>query len=194
LIGDLVDTLCCLGAKPVLIQAAHRGLIKELKCSFEDCRCPDGREFFETKASRRLWAPSADRFPVPGRDGGEYVPDNVRLVHFSCNAMDGGRVGGKISKPTLTRDQRAAGGRNSHGHGTLTHEQHVAAGKASAAARTPEQHAAFGRSRQGATYEYKPRESTAASVAAMWARMTPEERAARGAAISAGRRKRVVAA
>jgi hypothetical protein len=60
-----------------------------LQCSMEACICPDGREHFERHGR---WRVSADRFPIPGRDGGLYTPDNVRLAHLACNQSEKGRV------------------------------------------------------------------------------------------------------
>ncbi len=33
---------------------------------------------------------TADRYPVPGSNGGKYEPHNVRLAHAACNSMAGG--------------------------------------------------------------------------------------------------------
>src|ERR1017187_9478289 len=87
----IVDDLISLRAAAVLAIAAERGLIIELSCAMPECRCPEGRDYFEPTRRRSLWAPSPDRWPIPGRDGGKYTPDNVRLSHFSCNVAEGGR-------------------------------------------------------------------------------------------------------
>jgi hypothetical protein len=87
----LADQLLRLRADAVLVLAAERGLILELSCAMPECRCPEGRSHFEKKGMRGHWAPSADRFPVPGRDGGTYVPENIRLAHGSCNWAEGGK-------------------------------------------------------------------------------------------------------
>jgi hypothetical protein len=91
----LADDLVRLGAGGVLVLAAERGLIVELVCLMPVCLCPEGRGWFEKRGGDggyRLWGPSADRWPVPGRDGGLYTTDNVRLSHLSCNNADGGRL------------------------------------------------------------------------------------------------------
>ena len=87
----IVDDLISLRAAAVLAIAAERGLITELACAMLECRCPEGRNYFEPTRRRSLWAPSPDRWPIPGRNGGKYTPDNVRLSHFSCNVAEGGR-------------------------------------------------------------------------------------------------------
>lgn len=61
------------------------------QCEADVCQCPHGRSYFETAGP---WVPSPDRYPVPGRLGGAYSLDNVRLTHQNCNKADGGRVGG----------------------------------------------------------------------------------------------------
>jgi hypothetical protein len=92
IMSDAADQLVALGAAAVLAVAAERGLITDLWCQMPECRCPKGRSYFEKRRRYNPWAPSADRYPVPGRDGGLYVPDNVRLAHLICNQADGGRA------------------------------------------------------------------------------------------------------
>jgi hypothetical protein len=105
----LVDKLIALHADSVLGIAAERGLITELACQMPECRCPEGRNYFEERRGRRSkWAPSADRFPIPGRDGGLYAPDNVRLSHASCNFADGGRATRGIKRTAEMRAKSAA--------------------------------------------------------------------------------------
>ncbi len=90
------------GANPILVFAATKGLIKVMKCEMPICELEleqeNGRYFFETcrgreMASSRKWAPSPDRYPIPARDGGRYVPENVRLAHHRCNLLEGSRAG-----------------------------------------------------------------------------------------------------
>ena len=86
--------LVVLKAPPILIAAAREGLIAALECAMPECLCPEGRSHFVAATGRRgPWIPTPDRWPVPGRDGGEYVPSNVRLAHARCNYSDGNRVG-----------------------------------------------------------------------------------------------------
>ena len=89
---DIANCLLDLNSTAVLVLAAERGLIGGLACAMEECRCPEGRKHFEPKRGWNRWAPSADRYPIPGRDGGQYTPDNVRLSHFQCNRAEGGRA------------------------------------------------------------------------------------------------------
>lgn len=106
---DVARTLTELHAAPVLILAALDGLIATVACAMPVCTCPKGRTYFERKGNRRygVWAPSADRFPLPARSGGEYVPTNVRLAHLSCNNSDGGKIGGKVSGAAVSPARRA---------------------------------------------------------------------------------------
>jgi hypothetical protein len=86
----LARTLVDLGARRVLIGAAIDGLIRVLECTMPACKCPGGRGYFERRSgSYERWAPSADRYPLVGRDGGSYDADNVRLAHYSCNVAAG---------------------------------------------------------------------------------------------------------
>jgi len=119
----LVDQLCDLRADPILISAALHGQISSLECRFVDegtCLCPDGTGFFTKRGSPRNnpWAPSADRWPVPGRDGGEYVIENVRLAHFKCNVVAGSRAMQMRWRGTL--EQRAWSSRPKPGNGYAT--------------------------------------------------------------------------
>ena len=73
----------------VLLAAAAAGTITALECAMPKCVCPEGRGHFERAGVRSPWAPSADRYPLPGRDGGKYDVANVRLAHRRCNTLDG---------------------------------------------------------------------------------------------------------
>lgn len=171
---DLADELLELGVKnAALILAVERGLITELACTMEECFCPEGRTFFEDvgklaggRGKANKWAPSPDRWPIPGRDGGKYVPENVRLAHFQCNRLEGpqhgnsspggkarmaalsleerqalSRLAGLAASRKMTPEQKSARGRA--GHKNLTPEQEFArsskGGKASMAALTAEE-------------------------------------------------------
>ena len=96
---DLIDALCDLEARAVLIKAAHHGLINTLECAMEICLCPEGRGFFAPHGCREPWQLTADRFPIPGREGGKYTIENVRLAHLKCNVSAGGKVGGAMGGP-----------------------------------------------------------------------------------------------
>ena len=102
----LADKLLALHSAAVLVLAAERGLVAELACAMPDCVCPEGREHFEPKRGFNFWAPSADHYPVPRRDGGPLTPDNVRLSHFQCNRVDGCSAGGRSGTGGLARKTR----------------------------------------------------------------------------------------
>jgi hypothetical protein len=88
------NDLITLGAPCILRQAVRGGLITALECAMPICLCPAGRSHFDATTGRRgPWIPTPDRWPVAGRDGGEYVPSNVRLAHARCNYAEGNRVG-----------------------------------------------------------------------------------------------------
>lgn len=59
-----------------------------------------------------------DRYPIPGRDGGTYHIDNVRLACRSCNSGDGA-VNSRASSVTagMTRAQRRRWKRETRRHG-----------------------------------------------------------------------------
>ncbi len=101
--STVADQLIALGAAAVLAVAAERGLISELSCAMPECKCPEGREHFKERRQYNPWAPSADRWTVPGREGGKYLPTNVRLAHFQCNRAEGGKYGGKYVRSAATR-------------------------------------------------------------------------------------------
>lgn len=76
----------------VLLAAAAAGTITALECAMPKCVCPEGRAHFERVGIGSPWAPSADRWPLPGREGGRYAIENVRLAHRRCNTLDGTRI------------------------------------------------------------------------------------------------------
>jgi hypothetical protein len=204
------ERLAELNADPWLVLAAERGLITELACSMPECLCPQGPTFFERRGDPRhnRWAPSADRWPVPGREGGEYVLGNVRLAHFSCNSSEGGRFGGKAASAKLspeelslrgriggrasvastTREQRAEWGRDGGRlrWADLSPEERSRQNQARWEAKTPEQREDWKNAMRATLtpeeYDARVREGLRAS----WGRLTPEERAARGEGITRG--------
>lgn len=95
---SVVGRLARLRAPVILIYAAAEGLIGAVECTMPICVCPQGRTHFEPTGSRsKPWMPTPDRWPVPGRDGGNYVTSNVRLAHARCNYVEGGRVGSGLA-------------------------------------------------------------------------------------------------
>jgi hypothetical protein len=138
---DVAHYLTELRADHILILEAMNGRISKLECMMDLCSCPQGRGYFEKKGSPKNnpWAPSADRFPVPGRNGGKYESGNVRLVHRRCNQQDAGRMLAKWLDETVDgRKVRSEAGKkgarslmNSGYHQTLKGQQHHSrAGKA----------------------------------------------------------------
>lgn len=79
-------TLAQRGARHVLIVAALEGRIEEVACAMPNCLCPEGRGYFGPE--QRPWGISADRWPIPGRANGKYVPENVRVAHYRCNSAE----------------------------------------------------------------------------------------------------------
>jgi len=136
--SDLADTLMELGVQnPALVLAAERGLIAELACTMPKCLCPRGREYFETLGVTRggtWWGPSPDRFPIPGRRGGTYTTDNVRLAHVQCNRNEGSSMLGEVGKTGKGGRARMAS-LGSEGRSALSHM----AGTAAALKLTPQQ-------------------------------------------------------
>lgn len=86
---EVVEALRGLRARHCLVKAAREGCITEMACEMPECVCPDGRRHFEPVGVASPWAPSADRWPLAGRDGGGYVTGNVRLAHARCNKRAG---------------------------------------------------------------------------------------------------------
>ena len=136
----IIDELCDLRADPILIKKAAHDSSMRLECAMEICLCPEGRTYFERRGGRKLWAPSADRWPVPKRSGGEYLIENVRLAHFQCNAIEGARIGGPLGGAVRatqwrgTPEQRELmaragrlGGRARHTNPESDYREHLAA-------------------------------------------------------------------
>lgn len=97
----------------VLVKAVRAGRIDALECRMPTCVCPDGRGHFTRRGEPHNgpWGPSADRWPVAGRDGGAYAADNVRLAHRRCNQAEGGYWGesaGKGVRHVLSPEARAS--------------------------------------------------------------------------------------
>ncbi len=103
------EQLVALNAAPIVIQAARQGFIPRLRCEMPKCLLElereDGREVFEPRQGRYpKWAPSPDRFPVPGHEDGSYTPDNIRLSHKHCNCVAGGLLRGPDNLNRLNAD------------------------------------------------------------------------------------------
>jgi hypothetical protein len=103
----MIETeLTALRAPRILVEAARAGRISRLTCEMPECKDPLGRDHFEARGvrMRAAWAPSADRFPLMGHEGGTYDVDNVRLAHWRCNQVAGAAIGGH--RGILTRVAR----------------------------------------------------------------------------------------
>jgi hypothetical protein len=97
----IAQWLTDLGADPILVEAARRNRIVLKECMWEGCDEPQGRGYFTPAGPRSSTPhmPSADRYPLPGRYGGEYDINNVRLLHYRCNCRQGGLYSGPIQGP-----------------------------------------------------------------------------------------------
>jgi hypothetical protein len=84
--------LKALGVKGILIKAAEQGYITQLACKMPECFCPEelgGACYFEpVTAGLSDWMPTVEHFPLPARDDGKEVVDNVILAHRLCNRID----------------------------------------------------------------------------------------------------------
>lgn len=100
----VADELRALGARRKLVRAAELGFIQELRCAMPVCFHPDpnpvsgfypdpnpdsdGRGFFEMVLLGPPWVPTPDHYPVLKYQGGRLTPNNIRLAHKLCNALD----------------------------------------------------------------------------------------------------------
>lgn len=114
----IIRRLTELRADHVLILAAVEGRILSVTCAMPFCACPNGRSYFERRGNPRwgAWAPSADRWPLPGRAGGTYVTTNVRLAHKRCNQIEGGKAGALIAGNAGALTRKARGDYESEAH------------------------------------------------------------------------------
>src|SRR5215471_13709841 len=80
-----------LGAKRILIRAAEQGYITQLACKMPECFCPEelgGACYFEPVSTKSDRIPTVEHFPIPKREGGREVVENVILAHRLCNRLD----------------------------------------------------------------------------------------------------------
>ena len=87
----MAKTLRAWGVNGILITAAERGYITELKCGMPQCFCPEelgGASHFESATKYSDWNPTHEHFPRPKRDGGQRTIDNSVLAHRLCNRID----------------------------------------------------------------------------------------------------------
>src|SRR4051812_28203886 len=89
--NPVAEHLKSLNVKGVLIRAAEAGKITALRCSMEECLCPEelgGREYFEPVTPELPdWMPTNDHFPILKCNGGPVSVDNCRLAHRLCNRV-----------------------------------------------------------------------------------------------------------
>jgi hypothetical protein len=100
-----------LGAKAILIKAAEQGYITVLACKMPTCFCPEergGPTYFEpVDATLSDWMPTVEHFPIPKRDGGREVLDNITLAHRLCNRLDFSITSGRSHRRDLERIAKA---------------------------------------------------------------------------------------
>jgi hypothetical protein len=85
--AEVAKRLRELGVKGILITAAERGYITEVKCGMPNCRCPEelgGASHFESLTKYSDWNPTHEHFPTPKRDGGQRTVENSVLAHRLC--------------------------------------------------------------------------------------------------------------
>ena len=94
-----------LRAKPILIKAAERGYITEVKCAMPKCFYPEelgGASHFDpATAEYGPWEPTFEHFPIPKREGGRESVDNAVLAHRLCNRIDFSISDGRSHKGDL---------------------------------------------------------------------------------------------
>jgi hypothetical protein len=102
--------LRALGAKGILITAAERGYITQVKCEMPKCFCPEelgGASHFESVTEYSDWNPTHEHFPRPKRDGGQRTLDNSVLAHRLCNRIDYSISVGRSHARDLERIRKA---------------------------------------------------------------------------------------
>lgn len=108
---DVAVELERLGAKKILVTAAERGYITQLRCNMPKCFCPEelgGAEYFE-KATPDLsdWMPTNEHFPISKEDGGKESVENSILAHRLCNRVDYSIRVGRSHERDLERIRKA---------------------------------------------------------------------------------------
>lgn len=107
---EVAEGLRELGVRGILITAAKKGYISELKCEMKPCRCPDelgGAEHFDrVPEDLRDWMPTAEHIEWKSM-GGKLTVDNVKLAHRLCNRIDYNERSGFPTKKDEARIERA---------------------------------------------------------------------------------------
>jgi hypothetical protein len=102
--------LRALGVKGILITAAERGYITEVKCGMPKCRCPEelgGAGYFEPVTDQSDWSPTHEHSPTPARGGGQRTVENSVLAHRLCNRIDFSETSGRSHARDLERIENA---------------------------------------------------------------------------------------
>ena len=108
----MAKRLRALGVKGILITAAERGYITQVKCGMPKCFCPDelgGASHFESVTEYSDWNPTHEHFPRPKRDGGQRSLENSVLAHRLCNRIDYSKSVGRSHARDLERIRTARG-------------------------------------------------------------------------------------
>jgi hypothetical protein len=99
-----------LGVKGILITAAERGYITEVKCGMPKCFCPEelgGPWHFVSVTEYSDWNPTHEHFPTPKRDGGQRTVENSVLAHRLCNRIHFSETSGRPHTRDLERIRKA---------------------------------------------------------------------------------------
>jgi hypothetical protein len=108
--AEVAKKLRALGVKGILITAAERGYITEVKCGMPKCFCPEelgGAWHFVSVTEYSDWNPTHEHFPRPKRDGGQRTLDNSVLAHRLCNRIDYSILVGRSHARDLERIRKA---------------------------------------------------------------------------------------
>ena len=108
----MAKKLRALGVKGILITAAERGYITEVKCGMPKCFCPEelgSAWHFVSVTEYSDWNPTHEHFPIPKREGGQRTVDNSILAHRLCNRIDFSETSGRPHARDLERVRKARG-------------------------------------------------------------------------------------
>ena len=101
--SEISEQLKELGLRGILITAAEKGVISEVRCKMDECLCPRGDDYFEKRPKAVSdWAPSVDHINLKSA-GGQLTLDNIRLAHVLCNRVDYARKHGIKHDKDLAR-------------------------------------------------------------------------------------------
>jgi hypothetical protein len=107
----VAEQLKKLQVQGILITAAQKGYITELRCQMPECLCPDelgGRGYFEpVRGGLPDWMPTHEHFPRSKAKGGHRTVDNTLLAHRLCNRVDYSKSIGRSYAKDLARVEAA---------------------------------------------------------------------------------------